>query len=232
MRSVYDRREAGKIIWNKKYEQFMATFGFMTMLNAPYSPWLKGRSERLVQYMKTSFIPGRKFNHLGDLNTQAISWCNEVNNKKLGGNKPIPNNIHATENFKIAFPFDSIMFEYLAVERKVSYDGFVAFEGYLFGTPLNYKNNYAYITRIKDTVMVYDLSYKKIATYNLDWMTYEYANEHQWDEGSIDQPEEQPTNAITCNSINMNTRGNKDPNGKNLFDFDAYDAINDCKKDY
>jgi hypothetical protein len=99
--------------------------------------------------MKTSFIPGREFNHLGYLNTQAISWCNEVNNKKLGGNKPILNNIHATEKFKIAFPFDSIIFEYLAVERKVSYDGFVAFEGYLFGTPLNYKNNYAYITRIK-----------------------------------------------------------------------------------
>ena len=63
MKSVVIERKGKEIIWNEKYAQFMTTFGFDTILNKPRHPFTKGKSERLVSYMKSHFIPDRTFSH-------------------------------------------------------------------------------------------------------------------------------------------------------------------------
>ena len=35
----------------------------------------KGRVERAIRYLRTSFFPARKFTDLGDLNAQALAFC-------------------------------------------------------------------------------------------------------------------------------------------------------------
>jgi len=47
-------------------------------------PETKGKVERLVNYVKNNFIPGREFTAIADLNLQAMSWCEKANAKISG----------------------------------------------------------------------------------------------------------------------------------------------------
>src|SRR5690606_1086588 len=38
----------------------------------------KGRVERTIRYLRTSFWPARTWDGLDDLNAQALTWCREI----------------------------------------------------------------------------------------------------------------------------------------------------------
>ena len=46
-------------------------------------PESKGKVESSVKYVKRDFHYGCSYNGLGDLNRQALEWCNEVANCKI-----------------------------------------------------------------------------------------------------------------------------------------------------
>jgi len=43
----------------------------------------KGRVERAIRYIRTSFFAAREFSDLADLNAQAVSWCEQVAAQRL-----------------------------------------------------------------------------------------------------------------------------------------------------
>lgn len=182
--------------------------------------------ERAVRYIKTSFIPNRSFTHLGDLNAQALIWCNDTNQSPHTITKEIPNKVHLKEKFTIAFPFDEVLFEYLAVKRYIAFDGCINYEGYRYGTPYTYDLKYVYVMRSGSLVTIYGVNRELIASHNLDWITREYFLDNQWDEKDDyvkNQPEEKPTTPIKCNTLNLK----KSNNTENGYDFSIYDSIND-----
>ena len=136
MKSVVIRRDMkGQPIWQKDYELFMGNIGFETKLCKPYHPFTKGRVERLVRFVKDNFLPGRVFKELTDLNYEAIRWCNKQNSIYHKAVDCVPDEQHLRSYLAVAPLLEETieLSYYLWPERRISFDGFVNYEGRRFG---------------------------------------------------------------------------------------------------
>ena len=198
MKSVVIRRDDfGHPIWHPEYESFMKTIGFSTKLCKPRHPFTKGAVERLVQYVKGNFLPGRVFSSITTLNYEARRWCYQHNNRYHKATDCIPSQVHKDSCLNVARPFSvtqDIRF-YLCPERSISFDGFVNYEGRRFGVPYTYTGRTCRVMRNDYTLYIYsaDLS-QELARHNVTWSRKDSFCENQF---SPNQPEEFPTAVIT-----------------------------------
>lgn len=141
MKSVVIRRDAeGRPIWQHDYEVFMRTVGFETRLCKPRHPFTKGAVERLVRFVKDNFIAGRTFCNLSDLNEEALEWCRKQNGNYHRAVDCVPAEKHTSDCIHAARELDRTLdiASYLCPVRRISFDGFVNYEGRRFGVPYWY----------------------------------------------------------------------------------------------
>jgi hypothetical protein len=62
------------------FAAFAEHWGFEVQACPPYWPRAKGKVERAIEYIQTSFLEGRAFGDLDDLNGQLRTWLAEVAN--------------------------------------------------------------------------------------------------------------------------------------------------------
>ena len=67
------------------FRSFADHWGFEVLACPPYWPRAKGKVERMVDYIKRSFLEGRRFTDLEDLNAQLRAWLAETANRRLHG---------------------------------------------------------------------------------------------------------------------------------------------------
>lgn len=194
MKSVVIRRDQdGHSVWQKDYEQFMRTVGFQTKLCKPRHPFTKGKVERLVRFVKDNFLAGRVFWNVTDLNYDALEWCaeqNEAYHKSLG----IPNDEHTKHCAEVVSKLDDSMelMLYLCPERRISFDGFVNYEGRRFGVPYSYAGKTARVLRDHDQLYIYSADLQQLLTmHNVTWSRHDSFCEDQ--HALPEQPEECPT---------------------------------------
>jgi transposase len=194
MKSVVIRRDQdGHSVWQKDYEQFMRTVGFQTKLCKPRHPFTKGKVERLVRFVKDNFLAGRVFWNVTDLNYDALEWCaeqNEAYHKSLG----IPNDEHTKHCAEVVSKLDDSMelMLYLCPERRISFDGFVNYEGRRFGVPYSYAGKTARVLRDHDQLYIYSADLQQLLTmHNVTWSRHDSFCEDQY--ALPEQPEEFPT---------------------------------------
>ena len=194
MKSVVIRRDQdGRPVWQKDYEQFMRTVGFQTKLCKPRHPFTKGKVERLVRFVKDNFLAGRVFWNVTDLNYDALEWCTEQNEayrKNLG----IPNDEHSKHCAEVVSKLDDSMelMLYLCPERRISFDGFVNYEGRRFGVPYSYAGKTARVLRDHDQLYIYSADLQQLLTmHNVTWSRHDSFCEDQY--ALPEQPEEFPT---------------------------------------
>jgi len=91
MKTVVEDRSEGQIVWNRRFLDFAAYYGFVPRVCQPYRPQTKGKVEATIGFLKKNFWPGVKFTSLDDLNTQAWLWTEEVNARPHGttGERPL-----------------------------------------------------------------------------------------------------------------------------------------------
>jgi transposase len=91
MKTVVEDRVEGRIVWNRRFLDFAAYYGFVPRVCQPYRPQTKGKVESTIGFLKKNFWPGVEFTSLDDLNTQAWLWTEEVNARPHGttGEKPL-----------------------------------------------------------------------------------------------------------------------------------------------
>lgn len=181
-------------IWNHDYENFMKIIGFETRLCKPYHPFTKGRVERLVQFVKSNFIAGRKFMNVTDLNEQALDWCNRQNSTYHKASDMVPNSEHSAECLTVAVPLERSpdLFPYLCPERKISFDGFVNYEGRRFGVPFTYAGRIVRVCRSGHDLLIYSDDLKqKLTVHPVTWSRKDSFCADQY--AKIEQPEEFPT---------------------------------------
>lgn len=154
MKTVVDRREGKKIIWNEKFAAFAADIGFVPKVCRVRRPETKGKVERLVRYVKDSFIPGRVFSSINDLNAQANAWCDRVNNKEHGTTGKIPAEELLHEELK-SLPSQDIIDSYRWEDRHVQRDGRVSYDGILYGVPWQYSGRYVKVRKCGGTIEIY-----------------------------------------------------------------------------
>ena len=195
MKSVVIRRDLdGHPLWQKDYETFMKTVGFETKLCKPRHPFTKGKVERLVRFVKENFLVDRVFSNISDLNWQALEWCNRQNGIYHRAIDGVPQQLHTercVERLKELPRTDAVKF-YLCPERKISFDGFINYEGRRFGVPYSYSGATARVSRSGDTLFIYSIDLRVLlATHDVTWSRRDSFCEGQYED--LTQPEEFPT---------------------------------------
>ena len=194
MKSVVIRRDdEGHPIWQKDYEMFMGNIGFETRLCKPRHPFTKGAVERLVRFVKDNFLPGRIYHELTDLNYEANAWCNRQNSVYHRAVDCIPDDKHSQLCMKRATILEDTieLAYYLCPERKISFDGFVNYEGRRFGVPYWYMDKTCRVKRDGYVLYIYDVQMTKILTsHNVTWSRRDSFCKDQY---ATVQPEEKPS---------------------------------------
>ena len=78
LKAAVAQRIGDAIVFNRDLEAFATHYGYEPRPVAPYRGNEKGRVERAIRHIRTSFFVGRTFRDLDDLNAQAEAWCREV----------------------------------------------------------------------------------------------------------------------------------------------------------
>jgi len=99
-----------------------------------YTPQTKGKVERTVSLVKHGFWPGVTFGDLDDLNAQARTWCDRLNGRVHRTTRERPLDRLATEDLQ-PLPTSFAWARFATEERRVSWDGYVSFDGVLYGLP-------------------------------------------------------------------------------------------------
>lgn len=77
--------ERGETQWQTTFADFARYWGFTPRLCRPYRPQTKGKVERTIGYVRTSFLPGRTALDIPDLRRQLHTWLAEVANQRVHG---------------------------------------------------------------------------------------------------------------------------------------------------
>ena len=220
MKSVVTRRDfEGNPVWHPDYEAFMNEVGFQTKLCKPRHPFTKGKVERLIRFVKDNFLPGRAFWNITDLNDQALDWCSRHNGRYHREIDDVPDYLHASECMSVAatFQLTEELRYYLCLQRRISFDGFVNFEGRRFGVPYRYAGRDVRVYRKRETLYIYSNDLKDLlVTHEITWSKRDRYCIGQYAEPDV--PEEFPTAQIKT-QVQMLSRP-EDPE----LDFSKFDC--------
>jgi transposase len=134
MKSVFLQMEDEVPKWNPLFADFMASLGIAPRVCKPYKPQTKGKVERSVGVIKKGFWPGVRFRDIDDLNEQARAWCDRLNQKVHRTTRRVPMDVWV-EEYLSPLPKDYSWERFGAEERRVSWDGFISYDGVLYGLP-------------------------------------------------------------------------------------------------
>ena len=214
---VIGRNMNGNPVWQHDYESYMKTVGFETKLCKPRHPFTKGKVERLIRFVKDNFLAGRYFWNYTDLNEAAANWCSRQNNKYHKATDCIPNNLHQNGCRKICHDvaLTNSLNLYLCPERKISFDGFVNYEGRRFGVPYWYAEKICRVQRYDNKIRIWadDLS-RLLTVHDVTWSKRDSFCKDQYVNS---QPEERPTMQVKT-FIRQMEEPDRDP-GFSKFDF-------------
>ena len=220
MKSVVIRRDIeGRPVWQADYAAFMACVGFRTKLCKPRHPLTKGKVERLIRYVKGNFAAGRRFYNATDLNAQALEWCGRQSGRYRKAVDCVPADEHAGKCMPAARELvrTQELALYLCPLRRISFDGFVSFEGRRFGVPHWYPGKTCRVSRDGEWLHVYseDLS-RELAVHPVTWSRKDSFCDDQYADV---QPVELPTAPVATAIAQL-----EPPKGKpgfEKFDFEG-----------
>ena len=75
------RDEHAQPVWNRDFADFAARYGFVPICAQPYRAKTKGKVERTIGFLRTSFFPGRTFVDFDDAQRQLREWIAESNRR-------------------------------------------------------------------------------------------------------------------------------------------------------
>lgn len=211
MKSVVIRRDfEGKPIWNLEYDAFMKTVGFQTKLCKPRHPFTKGKVERLIKFVKSNFLAGRTFFNVSDLNEAAMLWCEKQNGVYHRSIDMVPNEAHHGECSRVVSQLQESpeLMAYICPERKVSFDGFVNYEGRRFGVPFRHSGRTVRVCRKGDAIYILSPDMQTcLTTHDVTWSKKDRFCPDQY---FCAQPEEFPTQRITTRIQQLGTPAAED----------------------
>lgn len=156
MKTVISSSDQGKPLWQEGFERFATEAGFIPRVCRVRRPQTKGKVERLVHYVRDNFMPGRRFTDFGDLQAQALSWCDHVNQRRHAttGERPMLQLVH--ERLK-PLPASGVLEAYRWELRKVDRECFVSFNGTKYGVPWRYCGHEVKVAQLEEEILVVDV---------------------------------------------------------------------------
>ena len=72
-----------EVLFNERFHEFALKNQFTPVVCEGYDPQSKGKVERAISYIKSSFLSCEEFNDLSDLRSKGLDWLNEVANCRI-----------------------------------------------------------------------------------------------------------------------------------------------------
>lgn len=108
---------------------------------------------------------------------------------------------------------------------KISFDGFINYEGRRFGVPFRYAGRDVRVCRKRETLHIYSTDFEELlVTHQINWSKRDQYCAGQFAESNT--PEELPTAPITTR-VQMLAKPDHAELGFNKFDFDEEDPTNE-----
>lgn len=85
MKHVVIGQKDGQTIFNHEFVHFAAHYGFTPIPCPPYSPWVKGKVERPIDYIRERFWRGYRFENIDRANRDLLRWLDTVANQRRHG---------------------------------------------------------------------------------------------------------------------------------------------------
>jgi transposase len=134
MKSVLLDTDGTTLLWHPLFADFVAAIGVAPRVCRAYTPQTKGKVERSIGVIKQSFWPGVCFSDLEDLNNQARAWCEQRNRSVHQTTHQRPLERWGEEGLR-PLPSGFAWERFATEERKVSWDGYLSYDGVLYGLP-------------------------------------------------------------------------------------------------
>lgn len=134
MKSVLVQMDGKTAQWHPLFADFLATLGVVPRVCKAYTPQTKGKVERAIGVIKADFWPGVTFGDLSDLNRQALTWCERRNRRASRTTHRRPIDLVSEEKLR-SLPASAVVARFITEERRVSWDGFLSYDGVLYGLP-------------------------------------------------------------------------------------------------
>ncbi len=134
MKSVLLEMEEKKPRWNACKALFMASIGVSPRVCKAYTPQTKGKIERTIGFVKKNFWPGVAFTEIEDKSRQAQIWCQRINARVHGTTHERPSERREQEPL-VPLPQAFAWERFATEERKVGWDGYLSYDGVLYGLP-------------------------------------------------------------------------------------------------
>lgn len=161
--------------YNQQFLDLCRYLGVSIRLCQPRRAQTKGKVERSIRYVKENFWPGREFENLVDVNTQAIAWCKDRDQIRHAttGMKPIDMFLKHEAVTLREMPSIEELEPFMTRERKVSHDGFVSFGGTFYGVPFRYAGSVVTALPKDGSLIVYGKDNEVIAIHELKFKSRE-----------------------------------------------------------
>lgn len=180
-RVIYDNDAVYVADMNKGDRKLTETFGFYCHTEnftphfcQPYDPESKGKIENIVRYVKESFLKGRVYTTIDDLNSDVLLWLSRRGNgKRHSSTGLIPSEEWDKERFYlkpiISLPNDALSYAYDI--RSVRKDHTIKYLGNYYSVPSGtYKpgaENQVKILSDDIELKIFDFELKNITSHNL-----------------------------------------------------------------
>ncbi len=85
MKQVIIGRQSGRPVFNIEFSRFSNHYEFHPRLCPPYAPWVKGKVERPIHYLRERFWRGYSYISCEKANEEVLAWVSEVANRRIHG---------------------------------------------------------------------------------------------------------------------------------------------------
>ena len=134
--AVIGETDQGEVIYNSSLVSLLSHYGAIPRACRPYRPQTKGKIERQYRYIRNSFFAGSEFEDLDALNRQLQQWLDQVANVRCHGTTGRHVDAAFAEERPSLTPLPALPYNpVLCIERKVSRDGMICYEGNSYSVP-------------------------------------------------------------------------------------------------
>jgi hypothetical protein len=85
MKHVVISHKGSQTVFNVEFTHFANHYAFKPVACPPYSPWVKGKVERPVDYIREAFWRGYTFTTIEQANRDLLKWLTETANRRRHG---------------------------------------------------------------------------------------------------------------------------------------------------
>jgi hypothetical protein len=167
MKYVITGRSQNKAVFNVKFDHFCRHYAFKPVVCPPYSPHVKGKVERPVDYIRESFWRDYSFTSIEQANRDLLTWLNQTANRRIHDTHRQAVDVRWQQELISLTPFPASDYDTaIKVYRKVYKDCMISYNASHYQVPPDVVGKKV-LLKIKDDVIRFYDDDRLLATYDI-----------------------------------------------------------------